>query len=110
LANDFKNHWTPENGSNSLFGLNAATESGNLKASSYYIEDGSYFRLKNLQIGYTLRNSVEWLDNTRIYLSGQNVFTITDYSGLDPEVGSTGIDIGIYPQSRIWSLGINMSF
>jgi len=108
LSNDFKNHWTAENGSNTMFGLNSATESENLKASDFYIEDGSYLRLKNLQIGYTFTNPTSWLNNARLYISGQNVFTITGYSGLDPEVSS--IDNGIYPQARIWSVGANLSF
>ena len=108
LSNDYKNHWTAENGSNTLFGLNSKTESENLKASDFYIEDGSYLRLKNIQLGYTFSNPTSWLNNARIYVSGQNVFTITGYSGLDPEVGS--VDNGVYPQSRIWSVGANLSF
>lgn len=108
LSNDYLNHWTEENGSNTMFGLNSKTEAHNLKASDFYIEDGSYLRLKNLQIGYTFGDSLDWMKNTRIYLSGQNLVTFTKYSGLDPEVGS--IDNGIYPQARIWSVGANFNF
>lgn len=114
LAEDYKNHWTPQNGSNTMFGLNAATVERNLRASDFYIEDGSYLRLKNIQIGYTFRDVAPWLENVRVYFSGQNVFTITDYSGLDPEIGggtlSQGIDYGTYPQARIFSIGANLTF
>ncbi|WP_054721033.1 SusC/RagA family TonB-linked outer membrane protein [Marinifilum fragile] len=114
LAEDYKNHWTPQNGSNTMFGLNASTVERNLRASDFYIEDGSYLRLKNIQVGYTFRDVTPWLENVRVYFSGQNVFTITDYSGLDPEIGggtlSQGIDYGTYPQARIFSIGANLTF
>ena len=119
LAEDYKNHWTPQNGSNAMFGLNASTVERNLRASDFYIEDGSYLRLKNIQIGYTFREVTPWLNNVRVYFSGQNVFTITDYSGLDPEIGAAsstspsltqGIDYGTYPQARIFSIGANLTF
>jgi len=84
----------------------------NLENSSRYIEDGSYLRLKNLQIGYTLPS--KWTEKVkmsrcRIYLSGSNLFTLTDYSGYDPEVGG-GVDYGNYPQSRTFMLGVNVNF
>lgn len=119
LSNDYKNHWTPQNGSNSMFGLNASTVERNLRASDFYIEDGSYLRLKNIQLGYTFRDIAPWMSTLRVYFSGQNVFTITDYSGLDPEIGASsssnasltqGIDFGTYPQSRIFSIGANLTF
>ena len=114
LTNDFSNHWTVENKSDEMFGLNTSTIEKNLRASDFYIEDGSYLRLKNLQIGYTFENPTEWMSNVRVYFSGQNIFTITKYSGLDPEVGggslNMGLDYGTYPQSRVFSLGANLSF
>lgn len=119
LAEDYKNHWTPENGSNSMFGLNASTVERNLRASDFYVEDGSYFRLKNLQVGYTFRDLTPWMSNLRVYFSGQNLFTITSYSGLDPEIGASstsspsltqGIDYGTYPQARVFSIGANLTF
>lgn len=115
LTNDYKEHWTADNGSNEMFGLNTATVDKNLRASDFYIEDGSYFRLKNIQIGYTFDKPASWVSNVRLYFSGQNVFTITKYSGLDPEVGgdkatNLGLDYGTYPQSRVFSFGVNMSF
>ncbi len=114
LSNDYSNHWTPENKSNEMFGLNSATVDKNLRASDYYIEDGSYLRLKNMQVGYTFTQPTKWLSNVRLYFSGQNLFTLTKYSGLDPEVGggslNTGLDYGTYPQSRVFSFGANLSF
>jgi|LGOV01.1.fsa_nt_gb TonB-linked SusC/RagA family outer membrane protein len=114
LTNDYNNHWTADNKSNEMFGLNSATVDKNLRVSDFYIEDGSYLRLKNMQIGYTFTEPTKWLSNVRVYFSGQNLFTITKYSGLDPEVGggslNTGLDYGTYPQSRVLSFGANLSF
>ena len=83
-----------------------------------YIEDGSYFRIKNIQLGYTLPdefNSLIGFDEIRTYLQVKNAFTFTNYSGYDPEISvggvlNTGIDYGTYPQPRIWSLGIDIKF
>ncbi|MBR8533987.1 TonB-dependent receptor [Carboxylicivirga sediminis] len=114
LTEDYKKHWTPQNGSNSMFGLNAATTEYNLKQSDFYIEDGSYLRLKNLQIGYTFRDVAPWLSSVRLYFSGQNLLTFTSYSGLDPEIGggtlSQGVDYGTYPQARTYSFGASVNF
>ncbi|WP_373835224.1 hypothetical protein, partial [Bacteroides heparinolyticus] len=95
-----------------------ADYNNNNRLSDRYVENGSYLRLRNVQIGYTLPSSLVkkvMLQNVRIHLSGQNLFTISDYSGIDPEVGqstslSRGIDYGIYPQSRIITGGINITF
>jgi len=91
--------------------------------SSFYIEDGSYLRMKNLQLGYTLPK-MSWFQSLRIYIQAQNLFTLTKYSGIDPALpaistdGSTGnqtdqamgIDYGAYPANRIFSIGINATF
>ena len=91
--------------------------------SSFYVEDGSYLRLKNLQIGYNLPK-MGWFQSVRIYIQGQNLFTLTNYSGIDPALpgistdGATGnrtdqsfgIDYGAYPANRIFSIGINANF
>jgi TonB-dependent starch-binding outer membrane protein SusC len=90
------------------------------RISSYYVEDGSFLKLRNLQIGYTLPNSVGshiGLSNLRVYLQGQNLITLTKYSGMDPEVlgrnGTTarGLDtIYSYPRTRLFSIGLDLSF
>ncbi len=84
----------------------------NKLASSRYVEDGSYLRLKNLQIGYTFPK--QWtrkahIERLRLYITANNLFTITNYSGYDPEVGG-GTDYGNYPQSRTFTFGINTTF
>lgn len=84
----------------------------NTENSSRYVESGSYLRLKNVQLGYTL--PANWtekikMSRCRIYLSGSNLFTLTNYTGYDPEVGG-GVDYGNYPQSRTFMLGVNINF
>jgi hypothetical protein len=84
--------------------------------SSWYIEDGSFFRLKNIQLGYTVPMELTKrikIDRLRIYVSAQNLWTITKYSGFDPEFGiggatGAGVDEGSYPQSKIMLFGIQL--
>jgi TonB-linked SusC/RagA family outer membrane protein len=113
--------WTPEN-PDAVLPILDANDSRSQQPSSYFIEDGSYFRMKNLTIGYTLPAkalSKIGLTTARIYVQGQNLFTITKYSGIDPEVtsvGSTpgttvlGVDQGNYPRSKMYQVGINFGF
>ena len=90
----------------------------NNRASDRYIEDGSYLRIKNIQIGYTfpeVLTDVWGFDDVRAYFQVKNALTLTDYSGYDPEISvggvlNTGIDYGTYPQPRIWSMGLNIKF
>jgi len=82
---------------------------------SYYVEDGSYLRLRNLQIGYTFHMKGQKISNFRIYLQGTNLFTSTKYSGLDPEIvvnddRAQGIDIGAYPVVSQFVFGANIKF
>jgi hypothetical protein len=88
-------------------------ENKNLRVSDFYIEDGSYLRLKNIQLGYTLNPALTsriHIRKLRIYIAAQNLFTFTNYSGMDPEVGGWGIDCGIYPQPRTWYAGVSLGF
>ena len=83
--------------------------------SSFYLSDGSYFRIKTFQIGYSLPQSLisrATLQRVRIYISGNNLVTFTKYTGYDPEIGgsSYGIDRGIYPQARSFTVGLNVGF
>jgi TonB-linked SusC/RagA family outer membrane protein len=90
----------------------------NTNVSDYFVENGSYLRLKNMQLGYNL--PAKWLKQTRdqqvrVYVGAQNLFTLTGYSGLDPEIGAndpklTGIDQGYYPQARTFMIGVNAKF
>jgi len=82
------------------------------------VEDGTFFRLKNLVVGYTLpTENLRWLNKMRIYFSSQNLLTLTNYRGYDPEVNSQGqnpinqnIDYGAYPRARVFNLGVNLGF
>lgn len=94
---------------------------GNSRVSDRFIEDGSYLRLQNVTFGYTMPdefiNKTKFFSKLRIYMTGQNLFTITKYSGLDPAVGSysqdallSGVDNGRYPVARVFTLGLNLDF
>lgn len=90
----------------------------NRRASDRYIEDGSYLRIKNIQLGYSFPESINETigsEDIRAYFQVKNALTLTNYSGYDPEISTggvldTGIDRGTYPQPRIWSLGLNIKF
>jgi TonB-linked SusC/RagA family outer membrane protein len=90
----------------------------NFKPSDVYVEDASYVRLKNVQIGYTFPKRISRrikMDDMRVYVGGMNLLTFTKYSGLDPEIGTDvnnvrGFDNGIYPQARTFTMGFNVSF
>lgn len=84
----------------------------NTENNSRFVEEGAYLRLKTLQLGYTLPSSLSSklsMSRCRIYLSANNLFTLTGYTGYDPEVGG-GVDYGNYPQSRTFMLGLNVNF
>ena len=100
-----------------------STESGvnkNNRVSDAYVEDGSYIRLQNVSLSYTLPRkwlSHIFLNNVKLYCNVQNVFTITKYNGFDPEVGSmrgnallNGVDYSRYPSPRIYTFGVNVQF
>lgn len=85
----------------------------NPKVSSYYLEDASFIRLDNVSIGYNLQN-VGSFDKIRIYLSSNNLYTLTNYSGIDPEISFSGLSFGldqynVYPKTRTITLGINLT-
>jgi TonB-linked SusC/RagA family outer membrane protein len=83
--------------------------------SSRYIEDGSYLKLDNLTFGYNVPLKSKWISKLRVYLTGQNLWTITKYKGIDPEVHLSGLEPGIewytfYPRTRSYLFGINLTF
>lgn len=109
-----KDAWRGEGTSNTQQALNEGVG----PASTRFIEDGSYIRLKNLTFGYTIPKSItsKWgISNLRFYVSGQNLFTITGYDGYDPEVSSRtgnynlGYDGGSYPAIRSYTFGLNLT-
>lgn len=86
------------------------------RPSTYFVEDGTYFRCKLLQLGYTLPKKVFNTCSVRLTLSAQNLFTLTSYSGMDPETASmgkvteSGIDWSGYPNPRTFLVGVNLNF
>ncbi|MEO6166367.1 MAG: TonB-dependent receptor [Chitinophagales bacterium] len=125
--NVYDNHWTGEGTSNEEPRVSWLGSSNNKTPSSRFLEDGSYLRLKNLQIGYNVPQKA--LDKIhirglRIYVTSENLFTITKYTGLDPEMHTSdnlnsetykgdiaaGIDWGTYPSARSYIAGVNINF
>ena len=113
--------WTPENPNSDIARLSLDDANNNIRPSSYYVENGSYLKLNNLQLGFTLPEYVLSAANLRLYVQASNVFTITDYSGMTPEIGlqnyssssrnlDIGVDRGIYPPSRTFVFGFNLNF
>ena len=108
LSTSMRDVWSASNGNGTI--PNPYGSSLNYANSSRFVESGSYLRLKNLQIGYTIPQKITKqanINRCRVYLSGSNLITLTDYTGYDPEVGS-GVDYGNYPQSRTITLGLNL--
>lgn len=104
------NSWTPENPYNSKYPIlrNNANGKNNI-ASDAFVHNAAYFRCKNIQLGYTIPRDVTrkfFVENLKVYTSIDNLFTITDFPGLDPEVGA---NVG-YPSVRQYSIGLNISF
>lgn len=87
------------------------------RVSQRYVEDASFLRLRNVRVSYTIPLTDFFIENLNIYVSGQNLITITDYSGFDPDVNSLsgndvrqGIDLAAYPSSKAYTLGLNVKF
>jgi TonB-linked SusC/RagA family outer membrane protein len=119
--NYLANAWTPTNPSNTYARVTSNDDAiGSNVASSAYIENGSFLKLKNFTVGYTLSPDVAKklsVTKIRVYFSTQNLFTITSYKGLDPEIGlqngnatQNGIDNGTYPSSKYYTVGLNVIF
>ncbi|MEO7315601.1 MAG: TonB-dependent receptor [Ginsengibacter sp.] len=103
------NAWNGEGSSNTV-PRSTFNDNGSSRNSSIFVEDASYMRLKNIEIGYTINTSGKTqsiFQNARLYVSAQNLFTITNYTGLDPEAYNM-FDQGTYPQSRAFLFGINI--
>ncbi|RZL48766.1 MAG: TonB-dependent receptor [Pedobacter sp.] len=108
--------WRGEGTSNTIPRLTLEDTNENYSRSSkLFLEDGSYFRIKTLQVGYTLPNKLTQkagINKVRFYLMANNLLTITKYTGFDPEIGggSYGVDRGFYPQARTYFAGLNIGF
>lgn len=112
---DVLDYWTPENRSNTQTRPYVIDPNRNHRPSTWFIEDASFLRVRNVQIGFTLPRN--WVDRVgfsrvRLYAASNNVFTITGYRGYDPEIGSrsplegVGIDYGVYPVPRNFIFGV----
>ncbi len=121
LPKTILNRWTGEGSTNKYprFTFDSANE--NYRVSDLWLEDASFLRARNVQIGYTLPQSITrkaGISRLRIFVQAENLFTLTDYTGCDPEVtgGNSsygteyGVDRGVYPQSRTFSVGVNLTF
>ena len=117
----YDNYWTPERPSDRYArALPNDDNTLNSVPSDVWVENGSFVKLKNVTIGYTLPNtslSKASISKLRVYVSAQNLFFITDYTGLDPEVGiqggnatQNGVDNGTYPSSKTFTMGLNVTF
>jgi TonB-linked outer membrane protein, SusC/RagA family len=109
--------WTGPGTSNTIPRFTWTDTNGNWKSSDLFVKNGSYMRLKNAQIGYTLPKSITrkvLINSLRLYVAAENLLTFTKYEGFDPEVGtsggtSIGIDRGCYPQARTFTFGVNVN-
>lgn len=117
----YDNHWTEANPSNEFPRASWKAKSNNARVSTRFLEDGSYLRLKNIQLGYTFKTAKWGVERLRLYLAGTNLLTFTKYSGFDPEMTvsansanesdrANGIDWGTYPTYRTYTLGVNLTF
>ena len=115
-SNEIMNAWSPSNKGSNIPRLSKNDPNSNFSTpSDWYLEDASYLRLKNLTVSYNLTDVIRKCTHMNdrksmmsVYLSGENLFTITDYSGLDPECG--GWDALKYPVSRVFSLGVKLTY
>ena len=110
------NRWTGEGTSNRIPRY-VQGDSANWQSSDLYVYDGSYARLKNIQLGYTLPSDLTrkvFISSLRFYVGAENLITLTKYHGYDPEISSggtsLGIDYGVYPQARTLIFGVNVGF
>jgi TonB-linked SusC/RagA family outer membrane protein len=109
--------WTGEGSTNEEPRLTTGANRNNV-ISEYFVEDGSYVRIRNVQLGYSLPTNLlkkAGIDKCRVYFSVNNLYTITGYKGFDPNIGSfdplsSGIDFGFYPEARTYMWGINLNF
>lgn len=110
------NRWTGEGTSNKM--PRVTNDNINWQFSDLYLQDGDFFRISNLTLGYNFAPLInqKWLSNCRLYFQVQNVFTFTKYDGMDPEIGYgtqswvSGVDLGFYPRSRTYLFGVNLAF
>ena len=105
--------WRPDYHSTTMPRAVFSDPNKNNRTSDRFLEPGDYLRLKNITIGYTLPKHLTkkaLMEEVRFSVSGQNLYTLTRYRGLDPEVGGSGIDSNVYPITRNFTFGLNIMF
>ncbi len=116
---DLFNCWSGEGTSNRLPLWTTCSDRNWSNISDIYIENGDFFKISNVTLGYDFSRIIKgsWISKARLYVSAQNLFTITKYSGMDPEIGYgfdedwvSGIDLGYYPSARTFLVGVNIQF
>ena len=109
--------WTPDNTNTDMPRAVLGDPNNNTRESTRYLENGNFVRMRQLQLGYTF--PTDWMkklyiERCRLYVSGENLFTITNYSGNDPEFSSsilnTGVDSFVYPFTRSYVVGLQVTF
>lgn len=119
FTSDLLDRWHGEGTSNRLPRISAGAHTNWQNISDIYVENGDYLRLQNITLGYDFKKLFSKLpcQEARLYVSGQNLFTITGYSGMDPEIGYgndqswvSGVDLGFYPVPRTCLVGVNLKF
>lgn len=115
LAKPYLNRWTPENPTNEYPSFVNPTSQGQQLVNSHTVEDASYLRLQSAQLSYSFRFSKGAIKNLQLHVTGQNLFLITKYTGIDPAVSATSedvvkIDYSTYPMTRTFLIGANIQF
>jgi len=115
FAEPYLNRWTPENPSEKYPSFINPTSQGSKLVNSYTVEDASYARVKTITLGYSFPRNIKGLQNLSVYVTGENLFTFTKYSGYDPAVSPNGgafsrIDFNAYPVSRNFIAGVSVDF
>ncbi len=117
----YDHYWRGEGTSNKYPRPSWSAKSNNVMASTRFLEDASYLRLKNIQLGYTFSLKTKDISSLRVYVNATNLLTFTDYTGLDPEMTTSanssdegdianGIDWGTYPVAKNFTFGVNITF
>lgn len=109
----YKNRWTSDNKSDKYPSADAYGTNFVQQSNDFFVEDGSYFRIQNIQIGYTFKD-IKGIKSARVYLAAQRPLSLFRYNGFTTEIGGspteTGIDSSVYPMQSIWTVGANLNF
>jgi hypothetical protein len=115
VAEPYLNRWTPTNPTNKYPSFVNPTSQGQQTVNSSTVEDASYLRLQAVKLAYDFKLNSKAVKSLQVYLTAQNLFTISDYSGVDPAVNALGndvikIDYSTYPLTRTFLVGVNVQF